>query len=117
MINDYNKNGYFSEYPQERGGEMTNPKLAEIFAYVVKNANDDPEKMSMVLSSAVNSAYELGRADENEECAKLCEENDEVTVLSTNRRYLEKKTSNNVNGNAYAAGIRSRRKGTGEVGA
>lgn len=42
-----------------------------------------------------------------ERCAKICEDNDEVTVLSTGKMVLEKKTSDNRNGLAYANGIRA----------
>lgn len=41
-----------------------------------------------------------------EEAAKICEDNDEVTNLRASSRRIEKKTSNNVNGLAYAAAIR-----------
>jgi hypothetical protein len=37
--------------------------------------------------------------------AGICRDYDEVTMLSTGKRFLEKKTSNNVNGLAYAEAI------------
>ena len=42
-----------------------------------------------------------------ERAANLVETHDEVSNSVRGKRYLEKKTSTNVNGNTYAEGIRS----------
>lgn len=42
-----------------------------------------------------------------EEAARLCESNDEVVDQDTGKRRVQAKTSNNVNGNAYAEAIRA----------
>jgi hypothetical protein len=63
----------------------------------------------IVRSEGVLEGFNLGI----EAAAKLVESSDEVTMLRGGKRYIEKKTSNNVNGCAYAEAIRalSREKG------
>lgn len=52
-------------------------------------------------------AFESGRKAGLLEAAQLCEENNEVISTLKGERFIQKKTSNNINGNSYAEAIRA----------
>lgn len=85
---------------------MTNPKLAEMALKILSNDSFDllwdEEYFEKTILEVHNKAYELGRADENEECAKLIQD-----------WHVPRKGGTH----SMAFAIRSRRKGTGGVGA
>ncbi len=54
------------------------------------------------IERALKEAFNAGV----EKSAEICEKNDEVTRLRDGSRSIQEKTSSNVNGLAYAAGIR-----------
>lgn len=63
--------------------------------------------LSTVHRIRLKKSEEEGWNSAIEAAAKVCEQNDEVTQLWNGKRRVEKKTSNNVNGMAYAESIRS----------
>lgn len=85
---------------------MTNPKLTEIFYEAIEQWSCESDtKTEAIFKETIQQAYELGREDENEECAEVVE----------GGRFLHEDAPDARLARECAKAIRSRRKGTGEV--